>query len=315
MESSPVRHAPRQRGRITRLASAVAHAAVFAGLYVTASVVCLAQLAGLDRGVSPEFKFVAAAFAFCTATGVYLLDRVKLRDAWLDPADAHAHPRRFAFIARHAIAVRTAMGVLLICAGFLGARVLEWGAVIPIAAAAGVLLYAGRPRTARPRPKDVVILKNLYVALGITGFAAVVALAAFRPRADLAALTRASILHEAPLAISCAHLAVRVLADAVVCDVDDEDADRRFGTGTLPVHMGRHRAWKTAMALRIAAAVAIACIPALPLIPRITWAAVTVVSSTALRLAAPTRLRDWVDARFAIEAAAVTAVLSITRSR
>jgi hypothetical protein len=294
---------------------AFSHAAVWAGLYVIGAVACLAQMGGIDALISLRGKIASAAFAFCTATGVYLLDRVKLRDVWLDPADALAHPRRFQFISGHSTIVRGLMVVLLGTAAWLGARVLRWGAMLPLMAAAGVLIYAGRPRARRPRPKDIFLLKNIYVALGIAGFAQIVVLAAVRPRSNLAAMRNVAIAHAAPLALACAYLAVRILADAVLFDLDDEEADRRFGTQTLPIRLGRIRAWNIALSIRLCAAAALLLIPELPLWPRLGWAAVTVASSVILRWVAPARVRDWVDARFAIEAAFVAMILCLARSR
>ncbi|HZK81838.1 MAG TPA: hypothetical protein VFC46_12240, partial [Humisphaera sp.] len=118
-------------------------------------------------------------------------------------------------------------------------------------------------------------------------------------------------IHAAPLALACALLIVRVLADAVLCDLDDADSDRRFGTQTLPNHLGRNRAWSVAFGLRIAVAVALVSIPVLPMWPRLAWALVTVVSSTWLWLSAPGHVRDWIDARFAVEAACVTVILHV----
>jgi 4-hydroxybenzoate polyprenyltransferase len=293
--------------------STFSYAAVWAGMYVSGAVVCLAQVAALDALVRPKVKLAAAAFAFCTATGVYLLDRVKLRDEWLDPADAQAHPGRFAFIADHSAFVRGLMLALLMTAGWVGARVLTWGAAVPVMAAAGVLIYAGRPRAGRPRPKDILVLKNVYVAAGITGFAAIVALAAVRPDARLVTMRDIAADHAGPLAIACAFLAVRVLADAVLCDLDDEEADRQFGTGTLPIHLGRNRAWQAAMAVRICAAGLLVMVPIVPLWVRLSWAGVTIVSSLTMRLAAPIRVRDWVDARFVAEAVVVTVILCLAR--
>lgn len=286
---------------------------MWAGLYVVGAVVCLAQVAGFDTLIAPGARLAAAAFAFSTAAAVYLLDRVKLRGAWLDPADEQAHPRRYAFVAGHARVLRVLIVALLAAAAWLGWHLLAWGGVIPLVAVAGVLAYAGRPRAVRPRPKDIILLKNVYVALGITGFGAIVAIAAIRPGADAATMWGFAVAHAVPLALSGGHLALRVLADAVLCDLDDEDADRRFGTGTLPIHLGRARAWNTALAVRLCTAAALAAIPMLPLWPRLAWAGVTVVSSVALRAAAPARVRDWVDARLAMEAAVVAAVLAVVR--
>jgi hypothetical protein len=289
------------------------HAAVWAGLYIAGAVVCLAQVAGLDAAVPAGMRVRAAVFAFCTAAAVYLLDRAKLRDAWLDPADAQAHPRRYAFVAGHSAWLRGLLAVLLAAAAWLGWGLVVWGAVVPLVAAVGVLVYAGRPRTSRPRPKDVVLLKNVYVAAGITGFAALVSVAAAGPGVGLSGVWDIAAAHALPLAVSCVFVAVRVFADAVLCDLDDEEADRRFGTGTLPTHLGRVRAWNVALAVRLASAFGLLLMPMVPWPARVGWAAVTLVSSLGLRLAAPSTMRDWVDARFAVEAAVVAAGLALWR--
>lgn len=295
-----------------------AHLAVWAGLYIAGAVVCFAQLAGIDGLVPARALALAVSFAFCTAAAVYLLDRVKLRDAWLDPADAQAHPQRFDFLAARSALVRGLIVVLLVLAAWLGTMLISsgggrWvGALVPVLSAAGVLVYAGRPRRGRARPKDILFIKNFYVAAGITGFAAVVALAAVHAGEHdwgLRAMWETVKSHAAPLAVSAAHLAARVFADAVLCDLDDEDADRRHGTGTLPTHLGRARAWNIALAIRLALAAAIALVPILPAPARLAWAGVTAASSIVLRLAAPARVRDWVDARLPIESAMVAAVL------
>lgn len=288
---------------------AAAHLAVWAGLYVAGAVVCFAQISGIDAQVAPAVRLRAAAFAFCTAMAVYLLDRVKLANAWLDPADAQAHPDRFQFLARHARGVRATIALLLAAATWLGSGLAPWVIPLPLLACAGVLLYAARPRTGRARPKDIILLKNGYVAAGITGFAAIVALAAAGGDAG-GSMSAIVTTHAAPLTLSCIHLAARVWADAALCDLDDEQSDRDHGTHTLPTRFGRRRAWDIALAVRLGLAAALALTPILHLDARLAWAGVTVISSLALRLAAPARVRDWVDARLPMEAAVVTLILS-----
>src|SRR5262245_35844690 len=87
----------------------LAHLALWAACYVAAAVVCFAQMAGIDSLVSRPDRVRAAAFSFLVAGAVYLLDRVKLRDAWLDPADSAAHPERFAFLQKRTGVVRMAI--------------------------------------------------------------------------------------------------------------------------------------------------------------------------------------------------------------
>jgi 4-hydroxybenzoate polyprenyltransferase len=105
-------------------------------------------------------------------------------------------------------------------------------------------------------------------------------------------------------------LFVRVLADAALCDLDDESADRAHRTGTLPVWLGRYPAWNAAMGLRLASAAGLLIPYGGPVRARVLWAAVTVASSVALRAWRPARVRDVVDTRFALEALVVTAALA-----
>ncbi len=287
----------------------ISDAAVLAGLYVTGAAAFCAQVSGLDELMSAKSIGLAAGTVFCTTVAVYLLDRVKLRDSWLDPADAQSHPRRHAFVLRHTGTLRMTCSLLLIAAGWLGSQLMPFGWAVPLIAVAGVLAYAGQPRTSRRRPKDILLVKNAYVAAGIAGFAAIVTVAAATPGATLAAMQQMVSAHAVPLLLASAHLSLRVLADAVLCDLDDEHADRRFNTRTVPVHVGRMPAWNTALAIRLGSAAALAAIPLLPLWPRLGWALVTGVSSILLRVTAPSRLRDWVDGRLAIEGIVVGGVL------
>ncbi len=292
--------------------AAAAYLALWPGLYVAAAVVCISTLAGITATLHEQF--LAGGFSLCTAMAVYLLDRVKLKDAWLDPADAQAHPHRFHFLARRASWVRGWILVLLAAACSLGLAIAWWAAVLPPAACLGVLLYAARPRAVRPRLKDVFLLKSLYVAAGITGFAACTALAAATPGESPPHILRAALVRGVPLVLGSIHLFIRVFADAVLCDIDDEPADRHHGTRTLPVSLGIRRAWDLVLAIRLMQAGMLALAAMLARLsgtPRSIslacgwWSAITLLSTLALRTARPTRLRDWVDARFALEAACV----------
>lgn len=294
--------------RFTRVPS---HLALWPGLYIVSAVVYVANLAppagdGATTAVHEHAKWWwCLLFTFLTGVGTYLLDRVKLRDAWLDPADEHAHPSRYAFIAKHSSAVR--VGAL---ACLLGATTIAWFQAsqrwllaIPLASALGVVAYAAKPRRIRPRLKDLLVLKNAYVAGGIAAFAGVVVWCWFH--AGVSALASAW----PSFAFAGLTLIVRVFADAVLCDLDDEAADRRFGTQTFPTTLGYRSAWNGAMALRLCVALALVLTPIGDRRMRLAWAIATAASSLALRVFRPARVRDWVDARFAIEGLAVMLAL------
>lgn len=286
----------RGAGQLRPLAAA-SHLALWPGLYAAASVYCLAHLAGLWPDLDPLHQFAALAFTACVATATYLLDRVKLADRWLDPADRAAHPARFEFIARRSRTIRAAAFTLLALTALLAISARPWAALAIPAAVVGIFIYAGRPRTRRARVKDILLAKNLFVAAGLTGFGLIVLAASARRPADL-------LDHPATLAASAIHLLIRIWADATLCDLDDEHADRAHGTVTLPTELGRHRAWNTAGAVRLALAAALLTIMPGPRGPRLAWGLVTIVSSISLRAAAPRAVRDWVDARFPLEALA-----------
>ena len=286
--------------------AALSHLALWAGLYVAAGVVYAAQVAGVWASEGVWWRVVAVAGL--TAAGVYLLDRVKARDAWLDPADREAHPARFEFLAGRSGWVRGLMVALLAAAVPLGWTLTGWVAAGVAAAVAGVWVYAGRPRGRRARVKDVLLLKNGFVAGGIAGFAGlmvVIAAGGGGPGAWWAW----AVAHAGVVLIACGTLAARVFADAALCDLDDERSDRAHGTVTLPTVLGRRSAWLTAMTLRLLVAGVLWFTAGGQTAPR-AWAVVTVVSTVGLWLWQPSRLRDLVDARFGAEAAVVMGVLA-----
>lgn len=291
----------------------LAHLAVWAAVYVTAAVICAAQLTGTAHTLAP----IALTFAWSTALLAYLLDRVKLRDAWLDPADQQAHPTRFDFLFARRRAARLFMasaGLVSLVSGWLLHPI---AALATGASVAGVLLYAGRPRPAGagPRIKDRFILKNLFVAVGIAGFALLVLGLSAAPDApgvpapeqpDLPARLRA-LLPAPPLllALAALYLTLRVYADAVLCDIDDEAADRAFDTRTLPTRLGGERAWRVAMWTRLALAATLLLWPVGPFAARAAWAGASAAGTVLLRWCRPAKIRDLVDLRFGAEAALV----------
>ena len=300
----------------------LAHLALFAAVYVAAAVVCAAQLTGTQGALTP----VVLLYAWSTALLAYLLDRVKLRDAWLDPADRQAHPDRFAFLFTHRRAARLLMagaGVVSLVSGWMIHPTHPIAAAGTFATIAGVLLYAGRPRTAGggARVKDRFVVKNLFVGAGIAGFAVLIVCiaAARRDGVGTGGYDAASIsdvfsrLPRPPLllALAFAYLTLCIYADAVLCDIDDEDSDRAHGTRTLPARFGGARAWDIAMWLRLALAASLLLWPVGPFAGRAAWAIASAAGTIALRWWRPAKIRDLVDARFGVEAACVWAVLTL----
>src|SRR3954454_9251554 len=90
---------------LTRLHTSLSHLAFWASLYVTGAVLCFSHIAGGPNELQGR-HVLTLTYAFLTGAAVYLLDRIKARDAWLDPADQEAHPARFQFLEQHGAAVR-----------------------------------------------------------------------------------------------------------------------------------------------------------------------------------------------------------------
>ncbi len=173
-----------------------------------------------------------------------------------------------------------------------------------------MIAYAGKPRQGRARIKDVFLFKNGFVAAGIAGFAAVIALLATEGGRSVETARAIFEQHWAPMVLAGFQLFVRVFADAVLCDLDDEHADRRYRTATLPTHFGRVTARNIAAGMHgLAIGLALILIPVGDPLARQAWGWVTIASTLAMRLWNPRRLRDVVDGRLALEAAVVWAVL------
>ncbi len=284
------------------------HVGVWAGLYVGAAYVFFWQLSA--AGAPGSWPNVAAIVSvMLAATGVYAIDRVKIADRFLDPADFTANPVRYAFLSRHTTAVRVA-AALLIGVAMVVAR--SASALLPAVialAAVGVVLYAPGPRGRLPRPKDLLVLKNLFVAGGVVALA-VVATAMIGPisRAHGEAFWEVIRQRLAPIGDAAVLLLLRVAIDAVLCDIDDTDADTAFGTQTIPVKLGRRRTLTLAIVARLGLAVLILAISRAPLPVRGAWAGISAASALILILFHAQPLKTRVDVGFFIEAILVSLI-------
>lgn len=280
--------------------------AFWPGLYLAGAVLFVIYI----TDAAPIHPFGPALFALMTGVGVYLLDRIKISDRRLDPADRAARPARFAFLTAHTAGVR------LLAAASLAASVLiawrsappgriGWLAAVPLVAAAGVVVYAAGPRRTRPRPKDIIVFKNAYVASGIVGFALLTA------RLWEPAPLLTSPDHITPWVFTAGVLFARVFADATLCDLDDIEADTRFGTSTIPGSIGVIRTKRAAITARVLLAAFLAIIPIGPTPARLAWAGLTVLSSILLLPLPPRRFRDPVDIALGVEAVCVGLLLAV----
>lgn len=242
-----------------------------------------------------------------TAIAVYSIDRVKLRSAWLDPADVAAQPERYRFLTRHPGRVRLFALALLVCAALVGATIHPVVAGLVLIAAISTVAYAPKPRRSIARVKDRLWLKNAYVAVGMAGFAGV--MAALNGGGSLGESLHLTRVHALPLAIAFVTVALRIFFDAALCDIDDEPTDRAFQTETFATSFGTIRVWNWAGFGRLAIATGLPLAAPLPFVARIAWSVATVLGMIALRWRHPARIRDTVDFRFLPEAMFVTLVL------
>lgn len=288
------------------------HLGVWAGLYTLAAFLCFSQLSGVPLG-QPLPRWEAMLCVFLTATGVYSLDRVKLVSRWLDPADALAQPERYQFLIPRSVSIRLIAVVLLVAAAFAGHAFHPLAAALVALAALGTVIYAPMPRRKTARVKDRLWLKNLYVALGMTLFCALIAVLA-QPQATNRALSEFVLASWVVLALPFAAVGSRIFFDAALCDIDDEPTDRRFGTDTFATRLGGKSVWNWAGYGRLAIAVGLLFARPLPATARLGWAVAMVLGMIALRWRHPVRIRDTVDLRFLPEACFVALILWFNQS-
>lgn len=286
--------------------------ALLPSAYVGAAVCLFAMLAELDP--APARIGTALACAVPTALASYLLDRVKWRDAWLDPADPEAHPDRHAMLWPRRRSIRLGCAAALVVATLSAATLGDpeagilgwWPATIPAGSVFGAWLYAGRPRRNRPRPKDRLILKNAAVGISVASLAAALALAA----AERAATPWAALLAmtDPAVALVTASLALRVAADAIWCDLDDADVDRRFGTASVPARLGPSKARTICLATTALGGglAAIATSDGRGLL----WAAAAMIGGAWLAFRRPTRVRDPIELRLVVETSGLALLLA-----
>ncbi len=287
------------------------HIGLWAGLYVIGAHVCFWQLAGAGPSGSwpPVLAIIAVAMA---ATAVYAIDRVKLHDKLIDPADLQAQPVRYAFLTRHSMSVRVLAFALLISAMLLAMQASHYLPIVIGLSLVGVVVYAPGPRKSLPRPKDLLGLKNLWVALGVVALT-IVATALVGPlsKVEGEAFWTTARLRIIPILDAATLLLIRVIIDAAICDIDDSESDRTHGTRTLANTIGRRNTLWIAIAAKVLLAGLIVAVARSPASVRVAWAVVTVAFALLLIPMGKRSLRDWTDVSFVIEAMLVTVLMAI----
>ena len=184
---------------------------------------------------------LALWFIILCAHSCYLLDRAKISDHRQDPADALALPERALLFSRHAPALRALILSQLLVGTIIGFFLHPAIALIPTVALGVVHLYAGRSATpSNPRLKDLPALKAFVIATGHLSLCiAVIWSQNHQLIADMS--------WQGWLAIAGAWSFVA--GDAVLCDIDDHDADKLYSTQSLAVLFGTRVAWVLALCL------------------------------------------------------------------
>ncbi|MFT5422455.1 MAG: hypothetical protein ACI89L_000212 [Phycisphaerales bacterium] len=251
--------------------------AIVSGLYVVGCVTAAYLLAG-----QPIDSSVVVAAGLC-AVGLYLIDRVKLRDRDFDSADLAAMPERHEFLRHHAVRLRWGSVALFAVSSLLFALHHPWLSVMPPMGLLAVVFYSLGPRHGA-RPKDQLLIKNAIVAAAM---ACLVGLVLWAHGVDLLARTQFALL---------GWLALVVFGDAALSDLDDTVSDQRFQTQTLPNTLGHPWTWAMALLVQIGGSVVL-----LTLGPqdRVAWwlGLGIPVSTAVLWLARLGRVRDPIDLR------------------
>lgn len=281
------------------------HLAVWLGFYVTAAVVFVASSVGRSLDSLEPLIF---PFAFLTASSVYLIDRVKLTNAQLDPADQQAHPDRFAYLTSHPRRTRLLASVLSVTALGIGSLIHPLVSLLVLLALAGVIAYATPSAkllklAGKKRFKDLFLVKNFIVSFSITAFAAA-AIVLSEPGFGATQARGVLLQEQAPLAFACIFASIVILADAILCDIDDVVPDRTFSTSTIPVRFGTAAAWLTAIGLNAVAFGMAATWPAESALKatRLRWAGLILATTLILAAWRPHRIRDLVDIRLGLVA-------------
>jgi len=205
----------------------------------------------LALGMILEIRATGAGLVFvglCSHAG-YMFDRVKFRDADLDPADLQSDPRRHRFLRRWARPLRIVMYTEWIGAVIVGS---VFSPVLGFSTFAGILagyLYSGWKPGGRPRLKDVPGMKAGLVSAAIVGLGllGILGYQTPGPESFVWALKDASSLSW----MSVLGMWLIVFGDAVACDLDDSQSDALHLTKSFPVLIGNTPAGVIAVMLLV----------------------------------------------------------------
>ncbi|GIW75753.1 MAG: hypothetical protein KatS3mg104_0816 [Phycisphaerae bacterium] len=279
------------------------HIGVWAGMYVIGAYIFFWQIASSDKtpGHWPPMRM--DLFMGLLATCIYAMDRVKWSDRWFDPSDRLARPDRYAFLHPNARWIR--LGVVLVfglCL-LMVTEVSVWLGVLGVLAIIGGFLYAPGPKRLGWRIKDLLGVKNLCVAISMVSLVLLATLPV-GPIGQAAPDQLSQTVHQRlwPLGIAAILLLIRVLSDALLCDIQDAPSDLRHGTLTLVHLLGPDHSLKLALGVKILLCGMILVWPITSTSVRIGWAVAGIAGTGWLFYRRDQELKDWVDIVFLLEA-------------
>lgn len=266
---------PRGKGLIRRSFAFLGHLAIWVGCYVGGCVLLTSLL------LHGRVPWGSLAIAVPVAIGTYLVDRVRLSPGNVDPSDQMAHEARAGLLMRRGGMIRLLAFGLIGLAAVMAADRSPLVLIAVVGAPIGVILYSHRGFSRRP--KDQVLFKNACVSISIV---ALVMLLEY-PGASMGSL----------IAVA-GFLLLHVFADAMLCDIDDSAADRRYGTITIPNLIGSGRAWLLAFVLNAMAFLWMAWAAAqglCPWMPSLVIAACLFAATLMVHAMRANRTKDLID--------------------
>jgi 4-hydroxybenzoate polyprenyltransferase len=272
----------RAQARITVI-EAMGYLAVWAGFYAVGCVLFVCGVLGVPIHWRP------LVIAMLITTGTYLLDRIGGWSSMPDRADLASVPRRVRFLRQRMPRPRSvAVGLLVL--GLALAVAEGWVVTLMVpGAVVGMMVYGHLP--GGRRLKDRLLLKNAAVAASLTGMAIVLVMAGAPPLEPIA------------WSVAGGLLLLHVLAGAMLCDLDDRQADARHGTRTLPNTLGPGWTWWVADVLVIAAGALVMLSHTQGWIDSpdaMTLAVLPAAAVLLLHLLRPKAVRDLVDLAFPV---------------
>ncbi len=275
------------------------HLAIWASAYSVGVAIILGEF--LNRPIG----FLELAYVALCAHSGYLFDRIKFRDADLDPADLMADPRRHLFLRQFTKPLRILMVTEWIGAMAIGSLISPILGILVLGGIVAGYLYSGwRPVTnttgghGHGRLKDLPGLKAGLVGCSVVGLGLAAIFGAELPLGGADFWDRwMKLFGETPWIIVVGVL-VMVCGDAVICDLDDRESDGKYFTQSLPVMIGMRPAALVAAGLLVAGGLLVVVDAGDEVRMRALFGAMVAVSG--IGIMRQQKRRDWIDGRMLI---------------